>query len=184
MASIDTGAGSSGRRTTNHELPLIPFIDFMLCLVLFLLVTAVWNQAALLPADANVPSLDAPAPPTQAELERTLHVEMRGSHKFRLVWRRGSTVVDSIDVQRQRVPVGDDGDFSYPGLAEAIERQWLAYPGRHHAAGDPRLDRAVLHTDDSAQFADVTAAIDAIKKPRRPYAGGEVSAFRVTLAVN
>lgn len=30
----------------NHEIPLIPFIDFLLCLVAFLLVTAVWSQMA------------------------------------------------------------------------------------------------------------------------------------------
>ena len=30
MAGIDTGGGHGGKRTTNHEIPLIPFIDFLL----------------------------------------------------------------------------------------------------------------------------------------------------------
>jgi len=36
MAGIDTGGGHGGKRATNHEIPLIPFIDFLLCLVAFL----------------------------------------------------------------------------------------------------------------------------------------------------
>jgi biopolymer transport protein ExbD len=35
MAGIDVG-GHGGKRATNHEIPLIPFIDFLLCLVAFL----------------------------------------------------------------------------------------------------------------------------------------------------
>ena len=46
MAGIDVGGGHGGKRSTNHEIPLIPFIDFLLCLVAFLLVTAVWSQMA------------------------------------------------------------------------------------------------------------------------------------------
>lgn len=41
MAQIDTGSHSTKRRETNQELPLVPFIDFLLCLVSFLLITAV-----------------------------------------------------------------------------------------------------------------------------------------------
>ena len=61
MAGIDVG-GHGGKRATNHEIPLIPFIDFLLCLVAFLLVTAVWSQMARINADARVPG-----PPQQDE---------------------------------------------------------------------------------------------------------------------
>ena len=46
MAQIDTGSPAARGRATNHELPLVPFIDFLLCLVSFLLITAVWSQMA------------------------------------------------------------------------------------------------------------------------------------------
>ena len=39
MAGIDVGGGHGGKRSLNHEIPLIPFIDFLLCLVAFHLVT-------------------------------------------------------------------------------------------------------------------------------------------------
>ena len=41
-----------GRRAANHEIPLIPFIDFLLCIVLFLL--ASFSASGELPIDKNV----------------------------------------------------------------------------------------------------------------------------------
>jgi biopolymer transport protein ExbD len=45
--AIDTGdSGSSGKKETNVELQIIPFIDLMTVLTAFLLVTAVWTNLA------------------------------------------------------------------------------------------------------------------------------------------
>jgi biopolymer transport protein ExbD len=41
-----------GRKASNHEIPLIPFIDFLLCIVLFLL--ASFSATGELPIDKNV----------------------------------------------------------------------------------------------------------------------------------
>ena len=41
-----------GRKSSNHEIPLIPFIDFLLCIVLFLL--ASFSATGELPIDKNV----------------------------------------------------------------------------------------------------------------------------------
>ena len=41
-----------GHKATNHEIPLIPFIDFLLCIVLFLL--ASFSASGELPIDKNV----------------------------------------------------------------------------------------------------------------------------------
>ena len=41
-----------GRRASNHEIPLIPFIDFLLCIVLFLL--ASFSASGELPIDKNI----------------------------------------------------------------------------------------------------------------------------------
>ena len=70
MAGIDTGGGHGGKRTTNHEIPLIPFIDFLLCLVAFLLVTAVWSQMARINADARVPGPPKDEPPEEQKKEK------------------------------------------------------------------------------------------------------------------
>jgi biopolymer transport protein ExbD len=51
MASISTKAHGGGRKSLNPSIALVPpFIDLLLCCVMFLLVTAVWND---LGRDAN-----------------------------------------------------------------------------------------------------------------------------------
>ena len=112
MAGIDTGGGHGGKRSVNQEIPLIPFIDFLLCLVSFLLMTAVWTQMSRINADARVPG--PPDPDKELEEQKkdlTLHVEMRGEEKFQLVWKEGNTVRDTIDVPRKQVRLNGE-EFS------------------------------------------------------------------------
>jgi biopolymer transport protein ExbD len=169
MAGIDVG-GHGGKRPTNHEIPLIPFIDFLLCLVAFLLVTAVWSQMARINADARVPGPPQPDEPKDPPKEKQLHVEMKGEQKFQLVWKEGNTVVNTIDIDRKK-----------------IVDEWNAN-GSHKAASDTKLDQSVLHTDNSTPFADVIAVIDAIYTPKRDFTWAgkteKVPAFNVTFAVN
>lgn len=61
MASISAGSGQSGKRSLDHEIPLVPFIDLLLCCVMFLLVTAVWNQLASLRATVSPGTAEQPA---------------------------------------------------------------------------------------------------------------------------
>jgi biopolymer transport protein ExbD len=186
MAGIDVG-GHSGRRSVDHQIPLIPFIDFLLCLVSFLLMTAVWTQMSRINADAKVPG----PPDPDKELEETkkdltLHVEMRGEEKFQLVWKEGNTVRDTIDVPRKAVRLTGD-DFSYPDLSTKISEQWNTL-GSHRADSDFKRDQAVLHTDNTTKFEDIIAVIDAIYAPQKQVklGGAEetVPAFNVTFAVD
>lgn len=187
MAGISVGGGHGGKRSLNHEIPLIPFIDFLLCLVAFLLVTAVWSQMARINADARVPSPNDSVEPTNTAPERELHVEMRGDRKFQLVWKEGSTVINTIDVERKSVAIGNEGDYRYPALAERIATEWRA-SGTHRAATDPKRDRAVLHTDNATPFSDLVAVIDAVHEAKRDLQIGpkseSIPAFNLTFAVN
>jgi biopolymer transport protein ExbD len=186
MAGIDVGGGHGGKRATNHEIPLIPFIDFLLCLVAFLLVTAVWSQMARINADARVPGPPKEEPPEDIKKEKQLHVEMKGETKFQLVWKEGNTVRDTIDVPRKSVRLTGD-DFNYPDLAQKISEQWNSQ-GSHRADSDLKVDQAVLHTDNTTKFEDIIAVIDAIYSPQRQIklGGAEktIPAFNVTFAVD
>jgi biopolymer transport protein ExbD len=186
MAGIDLGGGHS-KRPVNQEIPLIPFIDFLLCLVAFLLVTAVWSQMARINADARVPGPPRDDPPTDVPKEKQLHVEMKGERKFTLVWKEGSTVINTIDVPRKEVPVGDKGDYKYPDLATKIAEEWKQN-GAHRAGTDKKFDQAVLHTDNATKFQDIIAVIDAIYLPQRDFTfqgkTEQVPAFNVTFSVN
>jgi biopolymer transport protein ExbD len=186
MAGISVG-GHGGKRAVNQELPLIPFIDFLLCLVSFLLITAVWTQMSRINADARVPG--PPDPDREIEeqkKDRTLHVEMRGEEKFPLVWKDGNTVINTIDVPRKQVQVGGD-DFAYPDLATKITEEW-GREGSHRADSDPKRDQAVLHTDNTTKFEDIIAVIDAVYAPQRDIKFGtaveQIPAFNLTFAVN
>lgn len=179
MASMEI-SGRGERRPRNHELPLVPFIDFLLCLVAFLLVTAVWSRMARLEADARTGGGGEPTPSSRA-----LHVEVRGDEKFRLTWKDGATVVSMTEVPRAAVRNG--AEPRYPELARSISEEWSKH-GSHRAKGDASLDRAVLHTDNGTPFAEVAAVLDALHEPRREIARGDgsekVSAFNVTFAAN
>ncbi len=187
MAGIDVGGGH-GKRSLNSEIPLIPFIDFLLCLVSFLLITAVWSQMARINADARVPGPPNPDKELEEVKEKQLHVEMKGESNFQLVWKEGSTVVNTIDVPRKPENISEN-EIAYPLLAEKVTEEWNKNEARHFNASDTKVDQAVLHTDNSTPFKDVIAVIDAIYAPKRDWKepSGDIKqrpAFNVTFSVN
>ncbi|HEX4338890.1 MAG TPA: biopolymer transporter ExbD [Polyangiaceae bacterium] len=174
MATLDVGA-RRGAREVNHELPLVPFIDFLLCIVAFLLVTAVWSEMARLDASARAPGTlaDVPTPPS-AEL----HVDMRDARQFVLEWRQGSTVL-----AKEAVPRAEGVERTrYPELANRVRSLWER-SGVHRAPGDREHDRAVLHTSNAAPFEEIVGAMDAIAGTRRNGSRDE-PAFNVVFAVD
>ncbi|MDF3069793.1 MAG: biopolymer transporter [Polyangiaceae bacterium] len=173
MATISVGAEKTGRRALTHELPLVPFIDFMVCLIAFLMVTAVWTQLSRINANASVPG-EAPLPSGAPRKE--LHVSATSSG-FELRWLQGRTVVTSRQVPR--VAVGAGNEQRYPTLTRAITEAWQT-DGQHRAAHDRELDRAVLHVDSDLPFAEIVAVLDSLHAPRR----GTGSAFDVAFAAN
>jgi biopolymer transport protein ExbD len=184
MATLDVG-GASGRRALNHDIPLVPFIDFLLCIVAFLLVTAVWSRLAVVDASALVPR-DAKDPPSAEEMPSVLHVDMRSSDEFLLSWRKGNTVVSEERVPRAEVRHAES-QVRYPALADAVARAWNA-SGLHRGTADPVRDRAVVHSGNAAPFDDIVATMDAIRAVRRAPTGAlrvrDPSAFDVVFAVD
>jgi biopolymer transport protein ExbD len=181
MAGIDNLGGRGSARDLNRDLPLVPFIDFLLCLIAFLLVTAVWSQKAQIDTNAQVPGQPVGPPPEQP---KQLHVEVR-DNSFELVWRQGATVISTNRVERRAVKVGED--VRYPELARRIAEEWQRF-GDHRNANDPKLDRAVVHTSNVTEFGDLVAVLDAIRLPSRDFghgaARGRVPAFSVSFAAN
>lgn len=186
MAQIDTGSSSSPRRETNRDLPLVPFIDFLLCLVSFLLITAVWSQSARVDASANVPGKsDCPDGPCKPEIYKRLHVQVK-ERKFGLVWKQGDTVLASADVDRKPVRT-PDGTVRYPDLEKRLGEEWRAQ-GIHRDASDPKSDEAVLHSGNTDEFGELVAVMDALHAQKRERRlGGQgalIPAFTITFAAN
>lgn len=156
----------------DHELPLVPFIDFMICLVAFLMVTAVWVEMSRINASAKLPGGgDTPAQP-----QKELHVSVSGK-RFELRWQQGATVLDTQQVARAAVNV--NGEPRFPALSQALTAQWNAQ-GQHRAVRDPALDRAVMHVQNDLPFSEIVAVLDALHAPRK---GGK-GAFEVAFATN
>jgi biopolymer transport protein ExbD len=180
MASIDPGARAT-RRRIDHDLPLVPFIDFLLCLVAFLLVTAVWSKMARLPADASLGRQEE----RPRQVDKQLHVDMRRNNQFLLSWKQGSTVVDVATVPRRYAAVG--GEPRFPDLARELEQQFERHAIHRHDK-DQRPNRAVLHTAGTTEFGEIAAVLDALAAPKRTLSTASgptrVSAFDVTFAVD
>lgn len=173
MAMISVGGARAGRRSVDYDLPLVPFIDFMICLIAFLMVTAVWTRMSRINADARLGGADASAdhPPKE------LHLSM-DANGFELTWRQSGTVLESERVPAASILVG--GERRYPALSDAITRTWQAH-GQHRAESDRELDHAVLHVKNDIAFDEVVAALDALNAPRR---GAARSAFSVAFAAH
>jgi biopolymer transport protein ExbD len=182
MAGIDVGTSSS-RRETNRELALVPFIDFLLCLVAFLLVTAVWSNMSRLPADAMQEGNPECCPPRTKP--KTLHVTVEDA-RFLLDWREAGQVLTRSEVTRRPVSTAS-GDVRFPELTRALEREWRAN-GQHRAPSDGTLDSAVLHTPNSLPYADLVGVMDAVRHVKRTdpgtLASRAESAFAVSFAVD
>jgi biopolymer transport protein ExbD len=191
MGGIDVGGGGSGKRKSlDSEINMIPMIDLLMVTISFLLITAVWTHMARINADAQVPGPPRPdVEQEKIEPEKQLHVEMREEDKFVLVWKQGSTTVDSIDVPRKDV-ITQEGAVEvvrFPDLAEKVESEWKA-KGQHSNPTDRKLDQAILHTDNKTEFKYIIGVIDAIYQTHRDLQVGpkteKLPAFNITFAVN
>src|SRR6218665_1447553 len=78
MAGIDTGGGHGGKKSVNQEIPLVPFIDFLLCCVMFLLVTAVWNQLARIQTNQSIAGTPSAEQQEEPPVRRRLKVTEAG----------------------------------------------------------------------------------------------------------
>jgi biopolymer transport protein ExbD len=178
MANIDTGVSAGARRSVTHDVPLIPYIDFLLCLISFLLITAVWSQMARLEANASVagdPRGTSPPP------QKTLHLALK-SGRFELSWKQGETVIERHDVAR-RARTDAAGSLRFPELAQRLQVEWQAHVPR---SGQQRVS-AVLHAPNDVPFEELAAVMDALSGPRLSdgvSAAQAPGAFSVSLAMN
>jgi biopolymer transport protein ExbD len=191
MGGVDVGGGGGGKRKSlDSEINMIPMIDLLMVTISFLLITAVWTTMSRINADAQVPGPPRPdVEQEKIEPEKQLHVEMRAEDKFVLVWKQGSTTVDSIDVPRKDV-IQREGTVEvvrFPDLATKVESEWKA-KGQHSNPTDRKLDQAILHTDNKTEFKYIIGVIDAVYQTHRDLTLGakteKLPAFNITFAVN
>ena len=187
--SVDSG-GKGGRRSLDSEINMIPMIDLLMVTISFLLITAVWSHMARMNADAQVPGPPRPeTEPQNIPPEKQLHIEMKGTETFKLIWKQAGTVISTIDVPMKEVKTmeGATRVVRYPDLAAKISSEWTTV-GAHRDASDKKFDQAILHTDNETPYSSVIGVIDAVYQIHRPFQLGSkvdsVPAFNVTFSVN
>src|SRR4051794_18258899 len=107
MGGVSVGGGEGGRKSLDSEINMIPMIDLLMCLICFLLITAVWSTMSRLNADAQVPGPPRDTETTPQEPQMMMHVTIASDEKFVLSWRKGGAVVSTVDVPRKPVTVGE-----------------------------------------------------------------------------
>lgn len=173
MGGVSVEGGGGGRRSVDSEINMIPMIDLLLCLICFLLITAVWSTMSRLNADAQVPGPPRDTETTPQEPQPMLHLTIASEEKFVLSWRKGNAVVSSVDVPRKPVTVGEGraAQTRFPDLATKISEEWKAN-GAHRDPTDKKMDQAVLHCDNKTPYKEIIAVIDAVYSTKRPFPGG------------
>jgi biopolymer transport protein ExbD len=124
MAMLSPVGSGGRRRELDVSIPLVPFLDLLLCCLMFLLVTAVWNQLASIRTTQRVPGAGGEQPAAE-RIRLILSVRKDG-------YELASTVGE-----RQEL-AGHDA----AALGEALR-------GRR-ALGDQRWDLTVAADDDVA----------------------------------
>jgi biopolymer transport protein ExbD len=138
MASISVGGGHGGKKAVDADIPLIPFIDLLLCCVMFLLVTAVWNRLASVDVSQQVPSPNAPADSAPPDISLYLQVTHEG-------YTLASTAGDHIDIPRN---------------GEAYDRETLRTRLEERRIADPSRHDIIVSPEDGVAYADVIAGMD------------------------
>lgn len=137
--NVDSG-GHGGKKSVDSEIPLVPFIDLLLCCIMFLLVTAVWNKLARLEINQQQPSSQAPldSPPPEENIRLFLQIKNTG---YVLA------ATDGTNIQ-----IAKNGDqFDLEGLRERLSERRQQEPNRRDL---------IVAPEDGVLYSDVVAAMD------------------------
>lgn len=141
MAHIDDG-GSKGR-SVNVDVNIVPFIDLMSVLVIFLLITAVWTQVSMIQLGSSVygkkTEQKEATPPPRAEIPFRLDVLSTG-HAILL----GKKTMSIPKV---------DGEYDYKRLVLELKRVKELYP--------EKVD-AIITMNDALKYEYLIAGMDAL----------------------
>lgn len=138
-------SSSGGKKELDAEIQLIPFIDLLLCCVMFLLVSAVWNQFGKLDANQQVPGqASSEDPPDEPPQRLILQVQQTG---FVI----GSSAGDSETIER----TGDDYDFVE--LRKRLQHQKINV--------FPNKDDIIIAPENGVLYKTVIAAMDIVQGP-------------------
>ncbi|MCO5113179.1 MAG: biopolymer transporter ExbD [Bdellovibrionaceae bacterium] len=148
MAHIDDGKGS---RSTNVEINIVPVIDLMSVLIVFLLITAVWNQISMIQLATSVYGKKS------ADQEITEQEIKQDSIPLRLDILTNGYV---LFIQDQRTPISMIGDeYDTKTLGEELRKVKQAFPDKKDI---------VIAVDDGIDYGSLVKGMDIAISERFP----------------
>ena len=141
MAHVDDGKGG---RSANADVNIVPFIDLMSVLVIFLLISAVWTQVSMIQIGSSIYG--------QKTSEKDVEPPPRAEIPFRLdVTRSGHNIL--IGRKSNRVPKMDDGKYNLKELTNQLREIKNIYPDK--------VD-AVITINDELEYMHLISGMDAL----------------------
>jgi len=142
MGGVSVGGGSGGKKSVDHEIPLVPFIDLLLCCVMFLLVTAVWNQLARIDAQQQAPGQPntTDTPPEDEKVKLFVRVNDSG-------YVIQSSAGDKVEVPKT------GGDYDLEELRSKLEERKKLEPNRRDI---------IVAPEDGIEYANIVNVMDAV----------------------
>jgi len=156
--SVEGGKGRG--KSMNADLNLVPFIDFLSCLLAFLMITAVWSEIAALDQEQAVSS-NAPPVETTEQPPPMLVVHV-SKDKVRATRDEKSTENPPLQVAKPLRETRKKDDKSEPEhitkLREFLEKDRAAFVvGKE---GTQKGDTITIYTEDGVPYADMMEVLD------------------------
>lgn len=149
------------------DLNLVPFIDFLSCLLAFLMMTAVWAEISAIEheqlvsdsPDLTVPPPDPPPPPPL-----TIHITTLGYQFFRKP--EEMQILPKIPSTDEKLSDDKGQQYDYTKLDELLKKDRETYPEEK---------MVVLNTDDGVFYEEMMKVLDLTRVyqyPQSAMAGG------------
>lgn len=157
--SISVEGGKGGKKGMMVDLNLVPFIDFMSCLIAFLMIAAVWTQIASIDVEQAIsppnPDVEIPEPPPPPPLTVAIRAD-------------GMAIGRKAEEFKQVVKIGEEQDWKQ--LKELIKADHDTFPAEQ---------MVVINTEDGVPYEEMIKVLDLTREfgyPQTALAGGPPSA--------
>lgn len=156
--SVNVEGGKGRGKSMGVDLNLVPFIDFLSCLIAFLMMTAVMSEIHSLAVEQNIspPNPDEPPPEVPPTPPLTVHVRADG------LW------IARKAEEGTNIPLLGE-DYDWEKLEELMNTDHTTFP---------LDDLVVINTDDGVHFEHMAKVLDMSRKvgyPKTLLAGGPPS---------
>ena len=153
MAQIDDG-GSSGGRDVNVDINIIPFIDLMSVIIIFLLITAVWTQVSMIQLGSSVYGKQNVEAPQPARIDPPIPVEIFVSaNRYIITLGKNKYSINKVE--------GEEGEMVY-------DRSTLFEQLKAFKQNNPDKKDAMITIADEVIYNDMIESMDVIMQSGFP----------------